>query len=257
MLGQFGSYASIDGLKERFPAHTFTTISLDECSSYGIAVDGSPDDKAATIQNLMSSLPTATSRADFIEVVRRRLILAFAKKHDCDSVLFGDSTTRLAEKTLSETAKGRGVALPWLTADGQSADGITCFYPMRDLLRKELISYAVVMSPPLTPLILANSGQVSTSSKETTIDGLMSQYFESVEENYPSIVANVVRTSGRLVAPLVPESNDLCSLCAHPILTNVWDEEQRSAIPSQSREENGSCNDEGFCYGCERTVFGR
>ncbi|KAL8916443.1 MAG: hypothetical protein Q9208_008509 [Pyrenodesmia sp. 3 TL-2023] len=131
-----------------------------------------------------------------ISILRCRLITCLAEKHGCSGILYGDSTTRLAERTLSETAKGRGGSIPWLTADGQSPHAIKVVYPMRDLLRKEIAAYTAMTDPPLTPFILEGSSPVVVpSSKNTTIEDLMSQYFDSVEQNYPSIVANVVRTS--------------------------------------------------------------
>ncbi|RAL68532.1 hypothetical protein DID88_007259 [Monilinia fructigena] len=53
---------------------------------------------------------------------------------------------------------------------------------------------------PLPDLVVYQEppSHISASSKSTTIDDLMAQYFESVEENFPSIVANVVRTSSKL-----------------------------------------------------------
>ena len=245
--------SSIDLLKQRYP-HTFTAILLEDYSSYGIEFEALSGSKEENFQDMVSSLPSATSRADFIEIARRRLILEFAKKRRCDGILFGDSTTRLAEKTLSETAKGRGIAVPWLTADG-SSDGISCIYPMRDLLRKELTAYASITTPPLTPLVLETATQIPTSSKDATIDGLMSQYFESVEEGHPSIVANVVRTSGRLVAPSVSEDNQSCSICGYPVFTGSWGGDQQSVISSQSTEGNGSRTGKVLCYGCTKTAL--
>ncbi|KAI4124467.1 MAG: hypothetical protein LQ338_004785 [Usnochroma carphineum] len=127
-----------------------------------------------------------------IGILRSRLITSLAKELRCSSILYGDSTTRLAERTLSATAKGRGAAIPGLTSDGQSPHGIKIVYPMRELLRKEIAAYATMTDPPLTPLILEDRSRGTVaSSKNSTIEELMGQYFESVEQNYPSIVANV------------------------------------------------------------------
>ena len=256
---------SLHSLKQRYPSHTYTVVALEDYCTYGIhldipafaeaAINGhTTRDKPTRLEHILSSLPSATSRADLIEILRRRLILAFAKAHACDSILFGDATTRLAEKTLSETAKGRGIALPWLTADGSSSDGIDCTYPLRDLLRKELGAYANIVSPPLTPLLFKVSPQLPTSSKENTIDSLMSQYFESVEQNYPSIVANVVRTSGRLVVPPSSENSSACVICGHPIVNESWDGDQLEFAAPQLTESNGSGYGKAFCYGCARTA---
>lgn len=254
---------SLDVLKQRYPSHTYTTVSLEDSSDYGIDFDrlAFADtslngcialDKRTRFKHILSSLSSATSRADLIEMLRRRLISAFAQAHACDSILFGDSTTRLAEKTLSETAKGRAIALPWLTADRSSSDSISCTYPLRDLLRKELGAYADMTSPPLTPLIYEAPSQTPTSSKNTTIDDLMTQYFESVEQHYPSIVANVVRTSGKLMAPSTERGTSTCTICGFLIVNESWGGDQLDSAVPQSANGNQSESCKAVCYGCAR-----
>ena len=247
--------AAMELLSQRYPAHKYTTISLEDCIDYGVGFEGLSNSGEDRLQHIISSMPSATSEVDFIEIARRRLIIAFAKKFGNDSILFGDSTTRIAEKSLSEIAKGRGVALPWLIADGFT-EGIHCIFPMRDLLRKEITAYAGMISPSLTPLILEVSPKVSASSKDTTIDGLMSQYFESVEQNYPSIVANVVRTSGRLNPPAMLEGCRSCSICGDGVSTGSWGGEQHdSVISSQPANRDGQKTALALCYGCARTAL--
>ena len=255
VLEQVDVRTTMELLKQRYPAHSYTTISLEDCFEYGVGFEPFCIGGEARLQHIILSMPSATSKSDFIDIARRRLIIAFAKKCGNDSILFGDSTTRIAEKTLSETAKGRGGALPWLTADGFTK-GIHCIFPMRDLLRKEITAYASMVSPSLTPLILDVSHKVSASSKDTTIDGLMSQYFESVEQNYPSIVANVVRTSGRLIPPDTLGARRSCSMCGDCISTNPWGgEQQDSMTASQPADSNGHKTALALCYGCARTAL--
>ena len=255
VLEQADARATVELLNQRYPAHRYTTISLEDCFNYGVEFEGLSDSGEDRLQRIISSMPSATSKVDFIDIARRRLIIAFAKKFGNDSILFGDSTTRIAEKTLSETAKGRGVALPWLTADG-STEGVYCIFPLRDLLRKEITAYASIVSPTLTPLISEISPQTFASSKDTTIDDLMSQYFESVEQNYPSIVANVVRTSSRLIPCAMQEACRSCSICGHGISTDSWGgEQQDSVILSQAENRNDHKSALALCYGCARTVL--
>lgn len=244
-------------LKERFPSYAQTVLMLEDFFGLGINLDGFVDDKLSTVsgrllknrerfQQALRSMDSASSRMDMVDIARRKLILAFAQKQGCDGVLYGDSTTRLAERTLSETAKGRGGSLPWLTGDNVSFDGIICTYPMRDLLRKELKDYANIPSPSLAPLIQESPPQVVTSSKNATIDGLMSLYFESVEQSYPNIVANVVRTSSKLKAPIA--GLQPCTICREWITNDTWGEDQEAA-PSlgvriiQHREDNTLCHE--------------
>ena len=259
-------------LRQRFPLHSYSIIHLGDIFAYheieveGIFETGSNDQGASSfshqdrLSHLLSSLPSFSSRSDIIATLRMRLISAFAQRHDCYGVLFGDSTTRLAERTLSETAKGRGGSLPWLTADGMSSTGMRIIYPMRDLLKKELLMYTDLTEPPLTPLIKSavSSTHGPVSSKEITIDGLMSQYFGSVEQDYPSIVANVVRTSGRLLAPSTSHRSNLCRICGLPVENSAqaWAGNQETPVAANSVENKTIHGNSSLCYGCVRAVGG-
>ncbi|TAQ90649.1 hypothetical protein B7494_g1027 [Chlorociboria aeruginascens] len=212
----------LEKYQARFPRHTYSSsigleeaLNLDAIDWKTLGISHTPAGPQASnierMQEIFSSMPSATSRADIISTLLTRLIVDLAMRNGCESVLLGDSTTRLAEKTLTETAKGRGFSLPWQVSDGMSPYGIGFNYPLRDLLKKEIFTYSSLTSPSLTDLILhqSPSPNISASSKLTTIDDLMAQYFESVEENYPSIVANVVRTSSKL-KPISGGSSTAC-----------------------------------------------
>jgi len=193
------------------------------------------DDPIATMHDLIASLPTATSRTDAHQILLRRHITAFATQHACEAILWANSTTRLAERTLAETAKGRGASLPHLISDATSASGVQSFYPIRELLSKEIIAYTSLTSPPLTEIIVHETAKPPVSTKNTSIDDLMRQYFESVEREYPSVVANVVRTAGKLQASVVGAKAERCELCDLPLVDRA---------PARSR----------LCYGCIRTL---
>ncbi len=256
---------SLDLLKERFPLHTYSSVSLEDVFDYGLnfqkemfgvqSSKNATEDKQARLQHLMDNLPSATSRTDIANILRQMITVEFAKQRGCDAILYGDSTTRLAERTLAETAKGRGGSLPWLTADGLLPCGVKIAYPMRDLLKKEISTYASMISPPLTTLILdrGSTGQTSVSSRSTTIDALMSQYFESVEQNYPSIVANVVRTSSKLRASSSSPTTPLCNICKLPVLrdSHRWAGNQSIYTDTciEDKTDGGA-----ICYGCTRSI---
>ena len=265
---QIDHRTSIDSLKERFPSHTYTILSLEDVFEYKLdiekeilgsqSVNLSTDDKRARLQHLISNLPSATSRADITTILRQTLTTEFAKHHGCEIILYGDSTTRLAERTLSEIAKGRGGLLPWLTADGLLTSGLRMAYPMRDLLKKEITTFAAMISPPLTPLIRDNGStrQASVSSGSTTIDKLMCQYFESVETNYPSIVANVVRTSSKLKASATNSNTLSCNICQLPVIkqSHDWGGDQNSALHSSTDVDTALEHVAAICYGCARSI---
>jgi len=264
-----GSSILLEKYKTRFPRHAYSTIGLEEVlnldsidwkvlSMERPSMIDSQKPGTERLQELIWSLPSATSRADIISTLLTRLLVDVARKSDCESILFGDSTTRLAEKTLTETAKGRGFSLPWQVSDGISPYGIGFNYPLRDLLKKEIVTFSSLITPQLTDLIVYHepSSHISASSKLTTIDDLMTQYFESVEENYPSIVANVVRTSSKL-KPLAADETTFCGLCGLPVAKGTggifgWGGDQNSDSSMDIKSNHNGI----LCYGCSRSING-
>lgn len=105
---------------------------------------------------------------------------------------------------------------------------------------------------------------MSASNKATTIDDLMIQYFESVEENYPSIVANVVRTSSKLVAGQTAlsdgengSSGKGCGVCGFPVEQgtdgiNGWGGDQNDGSGIVRMDDAKGI----LCYGCSRSIYG-
>lgn len=253
--------SDLDAVKQRYPKHTYTSIPLssvmevedvqDLLHQYGIDTtftnsDGLETTNQQSLEALLNSIPTATARADVLQILLHKLIVDFAKADTCEAIVWGDSTTRLAEKTLAETAKGRGFALAWLVSDGPSPHGIDFYYPLRDLLKKEIHAYAKYVEPPLSALIAPEAPlQTVVSAKHSTIDGLMRQYFDSVEKNYPSIVANVVRTTAKLRPGEVAAGDASCSLCGLPLLLTPRTEE---GLVAEGKAPPP------LCYGCMRSV---
>lgn len=230
---------TLDEVKERYPQHSYSPIPLSHLSSIedlsSLLPTVEKDDGTNTVDDLLAFLDSPTSRTDTLHILRRKLILNFAKTHSCEAILWGDNTTRLAERILSETAKGRGFSLPWIVADGESPHGLPFYYPMRDLMAKEIVSFATITDPRLDDLIVGEEMKQAISMRDATIDGLMRQYFEGVEREYPSIVANVVKTAGKLRQVELREVEMQCELCEMPLA---------DAAPEKSR----------LCYGCIRTL---
>ncbi|KAK0623255.1 hypothetical protein B0T14DRAFT_393285, partial [Immersiella caudata] len=232
-------------LRTRYPRFTYHTLPLSAALSLP-AIDWSalprldpslpPDQR---IQSFFTSLPTAASRADILRLFTRHILLSTAVSLDAQALLLGHSTTALAELTLSETAKGRGFSLPWVINDGgvrypfsygegEIGEGerkrILVYHPLRDALRKELVTYATLVEPPLTGLVgdqrAATDGAV-VSHKDLSIEEVMFRYFAEVEESYPSVVANVARTTGKLVRLFNNEEGEVeqkgCGMCGVPL----------------------------------------
>jgi len=276
---------------KRYPRFTFQTIPLSSALSLP-TIDWTtlplpPRDPntslppQAQLTSLLGSLPSAASRADIIRLLTRHILLWATSTSGAATLLLGHSTTALAELTLTETAKGRGFALPWMMHDGHTVvrcyppqpfdtetptngnetprrDSILVYYPLRDVLRKELATLATLTIPPLTELIVSdgsaagtNPGAAVVSHKDLSIEEVMVRYFAEVEENYPSIVANVARTTGKLVRLLGGENERTCGLCSVP-LDELGDERWRGELGIE--EEGGEGWKWGICYGCQRST---
>jgi cytoplasmic tRNA 2-thiolation protein 2 len=260
--------ARLGRVRERYANHEYASLPLhdvfrllpDDASLRALLPESQIQEVPSTqeqLTSLIASLTSATARADVLTTLRTRLIVEHAKQTGCESILWGDSTTRLAEKTLAETAKGRGFSLPWQISDGKSPFDINFHYPLRDVLKKELFSYVDLAEPALSALVYepqSGATQASMSSKNTTIDDLMKQYFESVEENFPSIVSNVVRTTGKLEVPAGATSNPRCSLCSMPVPDGRFGIHGWGGDQHDGADDAAAVSGRSLCYGCTRSI---
>lgn len=140
---------------------------------------------------------------------------------------------------------------------GESAGAarLVLYHPNRELFRGELERYATLVEPPLTDLIAGTgdaSGRSSTaavvSHRDISIDEVMTRYFADVEQNYPSVVANVVRTMAKLNRPDDKEGETCCALCGMA-LDELGDERWKGEIG-----DDGGGDSEKLCYGCWRAI---
>lgn len=233
------------------------------------------EEARARLRGFLGRLPSTSSRADVQRLLVRHVLVSAAAREGCRALLLGHSTTALAELTLGETAKGRGFSLPWMVDDGAQsirsfpagpggpdapggrkgeglATALPIYYPLREVFRNELTVYTGLVVPPLTDLLMApeaaRSGSAVVSHKDISIDEVMSRYFQEVEENYPSIVANVVRTTAKLERHGDQDGEACCGLCGMG-LDELGDERWKGEIGDDGGGDYGQ-----LCYGCQRSM---
>ncbi|KAI0911963.1 hypothetical protein F4823DRAFT_258308 [Ustulina deusta] len=169
-----------------------------------------------------------------------------------------------------------------------STASIHIYSPLREIFRKEVLSYLSLVSSssgPLTDLFpssllpprAADGGTAGAvvSHRDQSLDDVVTRFFADVEASYPSVVANVVRTTGKLnrMAPIVSGTQtdaDIgvvgrqCSLCGVG-LDLLGDERWKGEIgeadvsTSSPVDEGGNIQREKrsrLCYGCERSIKG-
>lgn len=249
----------VDAVREAFPTYTVTRIPLHSIFEYAPDmtdimaeyagpqftddVSQSNEERLAAFRSIVS---TATSKSDLDTVLFTRLVVSYAKQAGCESILWGDTDTSLAAKTLAGAAKGRGASLTWQVSDGMSPWGIKFDFPCRDISKPELSQYesvcpelstVVIPDPPLSDNIL---------TKNLSIDELMLRYVTTQGEKYPGVMANVSRTAHKLETTSGSPSA-LCSLCGG-MIGNVKGNETGLTVASQFAGKGSQ-----FCYGCMRS----
>ncbi|KAI1624863.1 hypothetical protein EDD37DRAFT_364792 [Exophiala viscosa] len=238
-----------EDLKTSFSKHTFlpllalhNVLRLDsrivqdlECLGLARKVNESDEE---LFDRIMSSTTSNTARSDLRSVLMQRLLVAAAKKEDCEGILWGHSDTRLAALALADVAKGRGGSVSSAIADGPSMYGIGFNYPLRELYEAELQTYGLVASEPLLQEVADRAApvQAPASIRTTAIDDLLSTYITSQGEKYPSIMANVVRTASKLEVRRPDGTTAACRFCVMPM---------RGQLGGQTRTTD-------LCYGCQR-----
>ncbi|KAI1306417.1 hypothetical protein F5Y03DRAFT_354739 [Xylaria venustula] len=285
---------------------------------------------SARLADFFARLPSASARADVSRLLVRHALYAAAARHDCAVMLLGYTTTSLAELTLSEAAKGRGFGIPWFVNDGAfplpravdlaaaaaersgvegiskdlassqidddgggAATSIQIYSPLREIFRKEILSYLSIVSSASGPLaglfpsLLPPSQSIGgggsrgesagavVSHRDLSLDDVVTRFFVDVEASYPSVVANVVRTTGKLnrVAPIVSGTQTgtdmgvvgrqcrLCGVGLDLLGDERWKGEIGEADVTSSNTLDGRVVTEGekrsrLCYGCDRSVKG-
>ncbi|KAK3301602.1 uncharacterized protein B0T15DRAFT_317198 [Chaetomium strumarium] len=281
---------ALSRLVRRYPRFQFQCIPLSSVlTDLDLTSLPLPPGTSQSIRTLLTTLPTAASREDILRLLTRQALISLARTQHCQALLLGHSTTALAELTLAETAKGRGYALPWLINDGPAPShpddeeeeeevvvvtngagndkpSLLIYHPLRDALRKELVTYARLIDPPLTELAVTgadghqNGAPAVVSHRDLTIEEVMDRYFAEVEENYPSVVANVARTTGKLVRAGEEArgggegGGERCGLCGMP-LDEIGDERWRGELGLGTGIKTADGQGR-LCYGCERSTAG-
>lgn len=240
------------GLVQRsFPRHSYKKVPFHSIFDYDpeiydvlakFAGDKFVDNAARTNQERLdafrASMSTTTSRVDVDQILLNRLVVAYGKDIGCDAILWGDSDSRLAAKTLANVAKGRGAALTWQVSDGMSPSGLLFHFPLRDLFQAELEIYAN-LNPELSAIIIPDAPPSdNVLTKNLSIDELMMRYVQTHGEKYPGVMANVTRTANKLHPAPASADRKQCSFCDARM---------------DDKQENDRDTEVKFCYACVRS----
>ncbi|KHO00843.1 Thiouridylase, cytoplasmic, subunit 2 [Metarhizium album ARSEF 1941] len=267
--------------RERFPNISFECVHLSKiCAVKTLdwSALGRPDvngpaagDHVGRLRDFFDSLPSVTSRADILRLFVRHILLDTALERSYTALLLGHSTSALAALTFAEVANGRGFAVPWQINDGPFAvcthDSrpapagrkdvrrvqMPVYYPLRELFKNEIKLYLdlVPSLKELMPEDNSTAGNV-VSHKDLSITEVMERYFDAVDGPQSGIVANVVRTTGKLDRAA---SGSFCLMCGMTL-----DEQGDSRWAGELGDDVDACHVTSraarLCYGCKRSIDG-
>ncbi|PWY67165.1 hypothetical protein BO70DRAFT_345484 [Aspergillus heteromorphus CBS 117.55] len=201
------------------------------------------------LASFRASISTATSKTDVDRILLNRFIVAFAKKMECRGIVWGDSDSKLAAKTLANVAKGRGSAVTWQVCDGMSPFGLEYNFPLRDLFTVEVRTYAGLF-PELEAIIVHDTPpSENVLTKNLSIDELMIRYVSTQGEKYPGVMLNVTRTASKLQSSATSAVGPQCAFCgAFTPTTSVGT--SNGAAEEEQPSDNLSPQ---FCYACARS----
>ncbi|KAN0066966.1 Protein of unknown function (DUF2392) domain containing protein [Elaphomyces granulatus] len=247
--------------QQYFPRHTYTRVPFHAIFQYDEGIretisrfagsefeDRDSMSDSERLDAFRAGIPTASSKNDIDNILLTRLIVACARSFGCEAVVWGDSDSRLAAKTLANVAKGRGSSLTWQVCDGLSPWDIQFSFPLRDLYKSELQLYTVQV-PNLADIIVPEQPmQENQSNRNLSIDELMKQYIETQGEKYPGVMANVVRTVAKLQQPSIPVGQVQCTLCG-----SCCESPPNSTSSGSTADLPNDELTDRFCYGCSRS----
>ncbi|KAI0194358.1 hypothetical protein EV127DRAFT_422130 [Xylaria flabelliformis] len=145
---------------------------------------------------------------------------------------------------------------------------IQIYSPLREIFRKEILTYLSIVSSaaagrPLAELFPAASAAPShattavVSHRDLSLDDVVARFFADAEASYPSVVANVVRTTGKLNRTgLGGRQCGLCGVGLDPLGDERWKGEIGEADATDDNGDERPVRKSMLCYGCERSVKG-
>ncbi|KYM96481.1 Cytoplasmic tRNA 2-thiolation protein 2 A [Cyphomyrmex costatus] len=190
-------------------------VSMSQVLNEEDTLDIKPMDQEINYENdnrlhaILANLSDNTSRTDFLNQLRRRLLLSAARKLNCNKIFVADSAADIATKVLGDVCLGRGAQLSMQAnfCDTRCVD-IKILKPMRDFTQPELVYYSKYHK--ISPV---KSTQASITA--TSIQALACNFAMELESQFSGTISTVFRTADKIS----PRSNvqqsieDNCVLC--------------------------------------------
>lgn len=194
--------------------------------------------------DLLNQVEDKSTREDIVSIIHDDLIISTAVENKNSMILKPNSMTTMAIDILSDTIRGRGVEIP-RRSDEFYLGEFKILYPLQDVLHSETKMYTQAKKLNLLSLALQKNTQISDkSNKNKTVYEMVSEYFLTLEEDYPDVVSTVVKIGGKLATPKPDTAKSHCEICKNPIYHDPkqWLEQITvpGCVPPQNEEEEAN-----------------
>ncbi|XP_011170189.2 cytoplasmic tRNA 2-thiolation protein 2 [Solenopsis invicta] len=160
------------------------------------------------LRAILTSLSNETSKTDFLNQLRRRLLLLAARKLNCNKIFVADTALDIATRVLGDVCLGRGAKLSTQAnfCDARCAD-IKILKPMREFTQQELIYYSDYHK--------INFIESVVPSKSTSIQTLARNFTMKQESQFSNTVSTIFRTADKISprGDVQQNAEDNCALC--------------------------------------------
>lgn len=199
--------------------------------------------KISTYDELLSQIADRSTREDISTIIHTDLIISTARKNHCSIVINPNSMTQMSVEILTDTITGRGAEIPMKSQD-KYIGNFEIIHPMRDVLLSEVKMYSNVRGlTGLSEALQIQSSISDVSTKNKTVRDMVTEYFQTLEVEYPEVVSTVVKIGAKLSNPN-EKSNSYCEVCKNPIFHDpkAWLEQITvpDCVPPQNEEEENN-----------------
>lgn len=196
-----------------------------------------------TYEELLLQLTDKSTREDIKNIIHKDLIIKTAKDKSCSIVLEPNSMTKMAVDILSDTIRGRGAEIPIKSTD-KYIGSLEILNPLRDVLNSEIKIYSDVRKlNELSPILKLNSTISDVSTKNKTVDEMVTEYFDTLEVEYPETVSTVVKIGAKLTNPINSDDDknreNCCEICKVPIYHDPKKWLEQITVPGHVGPQNG------------------
>lgn len=206
-------------------------------------IAGDVSNKIQTYKELLNQITDKSTKEDIASIIHEDMIISTAQKYQCSIVVKSHSMTQMAVDILADTISGRGSEIP-SKSQVKYLGNFEVIHPLQDILYSEIKMYANVRNiNDLSPVLQMTASISDVSTKNKTVHDMVTEYFQTLETEYPEVVSTVVKIGAKLSNPKEKPTSH-CEICKTPIYYDPkgWLEQITvpGFVPPQNEEEENN-----------------